>query len=336
MASRSAGWRDISTSTARMVPACSDVCRLITCPSCSRSPRSVPVFGWTAIWRQPSINAAKTNSAFDGQRRYTVALLAWAAAATASTVKRSYPCSCSSCSVTVSNSVSRGDQGEHSAPPGTVPVTAPNPRASWSVLSSTVPLGTCPLRSVTEVADTVPVDQRPAQRRVASDDHAAEVRQRMAGRQAVLRVLPVHQRPVNGRLGVREGHRLFVAAVVDLLDGGGEPIVELFTADRPGDRVLHVAVEPVRRGDQVGQVGPLRSRVVVAARLDFAQTGQDLDGLAERMGQRLSGLLGTDHVRGVDGIEIVAGELVRELFGLAFALLTQARSGESGVMSGWG
>ena len=30
------------------------------------------------------MNAANTSSAFDGQRRYTVALLAWAAAATAS------------------------------------------------------------------------------------------------------------------------------------------------------------------------------------------------------------------------------------------------------------
>ena len=58
-------------------------------PSCSRSPRSVPVFGGTATWRTPSMNAANTNSAFDGQRRYTVALLARAALATASTVNRS-------------------------------------------------------------------------------------------------------------------------------------------------------------------------------------------------------------------------------------------------------
>jgi hypothetical protein len=56
---------------------------------CSRSLRSVPVPGGTATWRMPSMNAASTNSAFDGQRRYTVALLAWALAATASTVNRS-------------------------------------------------------------------------------------------------------------------------------------------------------------------------------------------------------------------------------------------------------
>ena len=37
----------------------------------------------------PSMNAANTSSAFDGQRRYTVALLARAVLATASTVNRS-------------------------------------------------------------------------------------------------------------------------------------------------------------------------------------------------------------------------------------------------------
>jgi hypothetical protein len=49
----------------------------------------VPVSGDTTTWRMPSMNAANTNSAFDGHRRYTVALLARAVAATASTVRRS-------------------------------------------------------------------------------------------------------------------------------------------------------------------------------------------------------------------------------------------------------
>src|SRR6202042_1497203 len=75
----------------------------------------------------------------------------------------------------------------------------------------------------------------------------------------------------------------------------------------------------------------LRRRVVVAARLDFAQTGQNLDALAESVGQRRCRLLGADHVRGVDGIELVAGELVRKLYGLAFTLLAQTRSGDVGV-----
>ena len=70
------------------------------------------------------MNAARTNSALDGQRRYTVALLARAVAATASTVNRSYPCSCSSCNVTASNSVSRGDHGEGSAARSEIWVTA--------------------------------------------------------------------------------------------------------------------------------------------------------------------------------------------------------------------
>jgi hypothetical protein len=58
------------------------------------------------------MNAASTSSAFDGQLRYTVALLARAALATASTVRRSYPCSCSSRSVPASSSDSLGDQGD--------------------------------------------------------------------------------------------------------------------------------------------------------------------------------------------------------------------------------
>ena len=58
-------------------------------PNCTRSPRSVPVSGGTAAWRRPSMNAANTNSAFVGQRRYTVALLARAVAATASSVNPS-------------------------------------------------------------------------------------------------------------------------------------------------------------------------------------------------------------------------------------------------------
>jgi len=49
----------------------------------------VPVSGGTAIWQMPSMKAANTNSAFEGQRRYTVALLARASLATASTVSPS-------------------------------------------------------------------------------------------------------------------------------------------------------------------------------------------------------------------------------------------------------
>ena len=76
-ASLSAGLRDTSTSTARMVPACCWACsQYQRPPACSKSPRSVPVSGGTATWRTPSMNAANTNSAFVGQRRYTVALLA--------------------------------------------------------------------------------------------------------------------------------------------------------------------------------------------------------------------------------------------------------------------
>jgi hypothetical protein len=71
------------------------------------------------------MNAANTSSAFDGQRRYTVALLARAVAATASSVNRSYPCCCSSRNVTASNSVSRGDHGEDSAARSAIWVTAP-------------------------------------------------------------------------------------------------------------------------------------------------------------------------------------------------------------------
>jgi hypothetical protein len=55
------------------------------------------------------MNAANTNSAFDGHRRYTVALLARASQATASTVNRSYPCSCSSRNVIANNCASRAD-----------------------------------------------------------------------------------------------------------------------------------------------------------------------------------------------------------------------------------
>lgn len=71
------------------------------------------------------MKAAKTNSAFDGQRRYTVALLARAVVATASTVKRSYPCSCSSRNVTVSSSISRGDHGVDSGARSAISVTMP-------------------------------------------------------------------------------------------------------------------------------------------------------------------------------------------------------------------
>ena len=71
------------------------------------------------------MKAANTNSAFVGQRRYTVALLARAVVATESNVNRSYPCSCSSRNVTASNSVSRGDHGEHFAARSAIRVTAP-------------------------------------------------------------------------------------------------------------------------------------------------------------------------------------------------------------------
>ena len=71
------------------------------------------------------MNAASINSVFDGQRRYTVALLARASLATASTVNRSYPCSYSSRKVTASNSHSRGDQGDDSADRASVWVIAP-------------------------------------------------------------------------------------------------------------------------------------------------------------------------------------------------------------------
>ncbi len=71
------------------------------------------------------MKAASTNSAFVGQRRYTVALLARAVVATASNVNRSYPCSCSNRNVTASNSVSRGDHREDSATQSAVRVTLP-------------------------------------------------------------------------------------------------------------------------------------------------------------------------------------------------------------------
>jgi hypothetical protein len=55
---------------------------------------------------------AKTNSPFVFQRRYSVALLALAAAATSPTVNLSKPCSCRSFKVTANISISRED---HSA-----------------------------------------------------------------------------------------------------------------------------------------------------------------------------------------------------------------------------
>lgn len=94
-------------------------------PRRSKSPRSEPVSGGTATWRMPSMNAANTSSAFDGQRRYTVALLALAVVATASTVNPSYPCCCSNRNVTSSNSASRGDHGEDCPARLAIWVTAP-------------------------------------------------------------------------------------------------------------------------------------------------------------------------------------------------------------------
>ena len=69
--------------------------------------------GGTADSRVPSMNAARTRSAFEGQRRYIVALLALASVATASTVNRSYPCCCNSLRVTANSSASRSVQ-QHS------------------------------------------------------------------------------------------------------------------------------------------------------------------------------------------------------------------------------
>ena len=89
MAALSAGLCDISLSTARMVAACICVCSHTDAATASRSPRSDPVRGGTADSRVPSMKAASTRSAFDGQRRYIVALLALASVATASMVSRS-------------------------------------------------------------------------------------------------------------------------------------------------------------------------------------------------------------------------------------------------------
>ena len=61
------------------------------------------------------------------------------------------------------------------------------------------------------------------------------------------------------------------------------------------------------------------------------QTRQDLDLLAECFGQRRRGLLGTDNVGGVDGVVVVAGELVGQLLGLPLAFLAETRTGNVGV-----
>jgi hypothetical protein len=52
-----------------MVLPCRPACSQINSPSRSKSPRNEPVSGGTATWRMPSMNAANTNSAFDGHRR---------------------------------------------------------------------------------------------------------------------------------------------------------------------------------------------------------------------------------------------------------------------------
>src|SRR6516165_1344684 len=114
-----------------MVLACWRACSQTTSPRCSRSPRKVPESGGTATWRMPSMKAANTNSAFEGQRRYTVALLARALLTTASTVNPSYPCSCNSRKVTASSSASRGDHGDdpaHRSAVWVIPPTLDPPR----------------------------------------------------------------------------------------------------------------------------------------------------------------------------------------------------------------
>ncbi len=58
---------------------------------------------------------------------------------------------------------------------------------------------------------------------------------------------------------------------------------------------------------------------------------QHLDLLAEFGGQRRGGLLRSHHGGGVDGVVLVVGELVRDLFGLPLALRGQARARHVGV-----
>src|ERR1700747_2061012 len=273
--SLSAELRETSTSTARVVLACPWTCARPRSPTCTKSACSVPVSGGTATWRMPSMKAANTNSAFDGQRRYTVALLARALAATASTVSPSYPCSCRSCNVTASSALSRGDHGDDSAAGSAIWVTALTLERRWQYCP--VPYCQILLGSVAEVADAVPVHQRPSHRRTTGDHHSAEIWQPMAGRQAVLGIFDVHQGPVHDRSAVRERNGFGVTAVVDLLDGGSELIVEFIAADRARDGVLAVALEPIRWREQIGLVGPLGRGVVVPASIDFPQTGQDFD-----------------------------------------------------------
>jgi hypothetical protein len=109
-------------------------------------------------------------------------------------------------------------------------------------------------------------------------------RQGMAGQQAVLFVLGVHQRPDHDRRALREHNRIVVAAVVDLLDRGGELIIELFSADRPRDPVLEVAVDPVRRRQHIRRVCHCFGFAVVPAGVDRLQAVKHLDLLTEFAG----------------------------------------------------